>query len=71
MSPLAWQLYSLSGAAACLLAYAWGPAWRDYKWWNIWGSLVLLIAAIHRHDLGFIVMNGAWLIITIFHKRKP
>lgn len=66
MSSLAfWQGLGLCGAVLCLTAYAKGAKWSLYGWTNIIGATCLLAVAIYSADLGFILMNGAWLAISV------
>lgn len=71
---IVWQIVSLGGAVACLIAYRlvftkqFTP--RRYLVLNGFGSLALLAAALHDRDVGFAVLNAAWLAITLAAARK-
>jgi hypothetical protein len=69
---LARQLISFVGALLILVAYAghqWGwihsrrPA---YNILNAAGSAILLWIALHPFQIGFIVLEGVWTVISIW-----
>jgi len=65
------QFASLLGAAVILAAYAahqWGRLGREsilYHSLNAAGGFVLCAVAIDAHQAGFIVLEGAWTVISL------
>jgi hypothetical protein len=68
---LADQLASLVGAALILAAYlALQRGWlarerRLYNALNLVGSLFLTYAAVRNWNLGFIILEGSWAILSL------
>lgn len=78
--PLLVQLASLVGAALILAAYvALQRGWmaresRAYNALNLVGSLFLTYAAIRNWNLGFVILEGSWALLSIpgtFRKPAP
>lgn len=69
--PLFDQLVSLAGAALILYAYlALQRAWmsresRRYNAVNLAGSLLLTYAAVRNWNVGFIILEGSWAILSL------
>ncbi len=67
-----WQLISLLGALLILAAFALsqtGRANRDdplYNVLNLVGSAILLVIAIREVQAGFIVLEGAWALLSLY-----
>ena len=65
------QLASLAGAALILAAYValqrgWLPReTRRYNALNLAGSLLLTYAAVRDWNLGFIILEGSWALLSI------
>ena len=65
------QAVSILGAALILLAYAAhqaGAMGRDSAWYhllNLSGALVLCVVAVDAFQIGFIVLEGAWGLISL------
>lgn len=72
-----YQLISLLGAAMILGAYAalqrgWlGLADRSYHILNFVGSALLTVVAIEDRRVGFIVLEGAWALLSIPGMVRP
>ncbi len=66
------QLISFVGALLILIAYAghqmgWIDARRPaYNILNAGGSLILLGIAIHPFQVGFVVLEGVWTVISLW-----
>ncbi|HET9237278.1 MAG TPA: hypothetical protein VFO10_08500 [Oligoflexus sp.] len=64
------QILSLFGAALLLGAYALQAATRDgahkktYLTMNLFGSAALTVTAVVNNQLGFIILEGIWAIIS-------
>jgi hypothetical protein len=71
------QLVSLAGAALILAAYvalqrAWLPReGRAYNALNFVGSLLLTYAAVRNWNLGFIILEGAWALLSLPGTIRP
>jgi hypothetical protein len=76
------QILSLVGAALLLGAYALQTATRDgahkttYLTMNLFGSAALTVTAIVNNQIGFIILEGIWAIISVVSlikvlKQKP
>ena len=69
--PLLDQLVSLVGAAMVLGAYlALQRGWmrredRSYNALNLFGSLLLTYVAVVDRRVGFIVLEGAWALLSL------
>lgn len=65
------QLASLTGAALILAAYValqrgWlGRETRGYNALNLAGSLLLTYAAVRNWNLGFIILEGSWAVLSL------
>ena len=72
----AWAAISLTGAALDLGAYIAAATGRvkatdaRFLWTNLVGTGLLLAAAVKIGDLGFILLNAAWLLFTLVALRK-
>jgi hypothetical protein len=72
-----YQLISLVGAAMILGAYAalqrgWlGLRHRSYHILNFVGSALLTVVAIEDRRLGFIILEGAWALLSIPGMVRP
>lgn len=70
------QILSLIGALLCLFAYiAHQFRWCDarkpaYNLLNIFGSGILIYIAFHPFQAGFILMEGIWLLVSLFALAK-
>lgn len=78
--PIIDQLASLAGAALILAAYlALQRGWlaresRPYNALNLVGSIFLTYAAVRNWNLGFIILEGSWALLSIpgtFRKAAP
>ena len=76
---LAWQALSFAGAMMILVAYTGQQMkWMDpksllYNVLNIVGSAILCYIAFFPFKLGFVVLEGVWVlisIIAIFRNRR-
>jgi hypothetical protein len=71
------QLVSLVGAALILAAYVglqrgWLPReTRAYNALNFFGSALLTYAAVRNWNLGFIILEGAWAILSLPGTIRP
>ena len=71
------QLISFVGALLILVAYAghqmgWINARRPaYNILNAAGSLILWWIAIHPFQVGFVVLEGVWTIISLWALVRP
>jgi hypothetical protein len=71
------QLVSLAGAVMVLAAYlALQRGWlrredRAYNALNLFGSLLLTYVAVVDRRLGFIVLEGAWALLSLWPLVKP
>ena len=67
-----WQWISLVGALLILAAFALsqtGRADREdplYNFMNLIGSGILLVIAIREVQAGFIVLEGAWAVLSLY-----
>lgn len=72
-----YQLISLLGAAMILGAYAalqrgWlGLSDRSYHILNFVGSALLTVVAIEDRRVGFIILEGAWALLSIPGMVRP
>jgi len=72
-----WQTVSLLGATLILVAFALiqvGKAGREdplYNLLNLAGSLILLVIAIRDVQFGFIVLEGAWALLSLYALLRP
>jgi hypothetical protein len=75
--PLIDQLASLVGAALILAAYfALQRGWlrresRQYNALNLVGSLFLTYAAVRDWNLGFIILEGSWALLSLPGTIRP
>ena len=66
------QVVSLAGAAMILAAFAlqqagrWKPADRPYLVFNFAGSAILAYFAVLAGNLGLIVLESAWAVISLW-----
>ena len=71
------QLVSLIGAALILGAYfalqrAWLPReGRTYNALNFVGSALLTYAAVRSWNIGFIILEGAWALLSLPGTIRP
>lgn len=71
------QILSLAGAALILGAYGAnqaglsGPRDRLYSLANFVGSVLLVWVAVVDGRLGFILLEGAWALISLPHLLAP
>ena len=71
------QLASFVGALMILIAYVghqmgWmNPRTAVYNILNAMGSAILLYIALHPFQIGFIVLEGVWTIISIYALMRP
>ncbi len=71
------QLVSLAGAALILAAYValqrgWLPReGRAYNALNFTGSALLTVVAVRDWNLGFIVLEGAWALLSLPGTIRP
>jgi hypothetical protein len=71
------QVISLAGAALILSAYlafqrGWlGRSHRLYHAMNLVGSSLLTVVALSDHQAGFIVLEGAWALLSIPGTLRP
>lgn len=73
------QLVSMAGAALILAAYValqrgWLPREsRSYNALNFAGSVLLTYSAVRNWNLGFIILEGAWALLSLpgTLRRKP
>ena len=71
------QLISFVGALLILIAYGghqmgWMNARRPaYNILNATGSAILLWIALHPFQIGFIVLEGVWTIISLWALFRP
>lgn len=63
--------FSLAGAFCILMAYAllqlrfWTSQSLRYAWTNFMGGSLLLASAAIDRNLGFIILEGAWAILSL------
>ncbi len=66
------QAFSFVGAMLILVAYVGQQfKWMDsgkaaYNILNIVGSAILVYTAFHPFQLGFVVLEGAWVVVSIY-----
>ena len=71
------QLVSFAGALLILIAYAghqmgWINARRPaYNLLNAAGSAILFWIALHPFQIGFIVLEGVWTVISLWALTRP
>jgi len=71
------QLVSLAGAFIILAAYAsgqlgWLPtASRPYNVLNLVGSAALAYVAVVSNQIGFVVLEGSWAVISLIALLRP
>lgn len=71
------QLTSIAGAVLILAAYAAHQAGRmsrataAYHVINAGGGALLLVVAVATRQIGFIVLEGAWTIISLVALLRP
>jgi hypothetical protein len=69
---IAWQAFSFVGAMMILVAYVgqqmkWmNPESALYNILNIIGSAILCYIAFFPFKLGFVVLEGTWVLISIY-----
>ncbi len=70
------QILSLIGAALLLGAYALqtatteGAYKRTYLTMNLFGSAALTVTAVVNNQIGFIILEGIWAVISAFSLTK-
>jgi hypothetical protein len=71
------QAASFAGALMILVAYAGQQmGWMNsrsslYNILNAIGSGILLYIALHPFQIGFIVLEGVWTIISVYYLVRP
>jgi hypothetical protein len=71
------QVASFAGALLILIAYAgqqmgWmNPRTALYNILNAVGSGILLYIALHPFQIGFIVLEGVWTVISLYALARP
>jgi hypothetical protein len=71
------QAASFAGALMILVAYAGQQmGWMNsrsslYNILNAIGSGILLYIALHPFQIGFIVLEGVWTIISVYYLARP
>ena len=65
------QMFSFFGAMLVLVAYVghqmkWMRAGAFYNFLNAAGSAILASVALRPFQLGFVVMEGAWVIVSLY-----
>jgi hypothetical protein len=71
------QLVSLAGAALILAAYlalqrGWLPReGRAYNALNFFGSSLLTYAAVRNWNLGFVILESAWALLSLPGTIRP
>lgn len=74
---LARQLASFVGALLILIAYvghqmSWmNPRSAVYNILNAAGSAILLYIALHPFQIGFIVLEAVWTLISLYALARP
>jgi hypothetical protein len=74
---LARQVVSFVGALLILIAYAghqmgWmNPRSALYNILNAAGSVILLYIALHPFQIGFIILEGVWTLISLYALARP
>ena len=71
------QLASFVGALMILVAYVGHQLrWMDsrtagYNWLNALGSAILAYIAFHPVQIGFIVLESAWVLVSLYALARP
>lgn len=71
------QLASFAGALMILVAYVGHQMrWMDsrtarYNWLNAVGSAILAYIAFHPIQIGFIVLESAWVLVSLYALVRP
>ena len=65
------QMFSFFGAMLVLVAYVghqmkWMKSGALYNFLNAAGSAILASVALRPFQLGFVVMEGAWVIVSLY-----
>ena len=74
---LAKQVVSFVGALLILIAYVghqmgWmNPRSARYNVLNALGSVILLYIALHPFQIGFIILEGVWTLISLYAMARP
>jgi hypothetical protein len=69
---MAEQAVQIAGAVLILIAYgaaqrgAMNPQSRAYLWLNLAGSVTLTVLAAVESQYGFLLLEGAWVLITLW-----
>ena len=71
------QVASFAGALMILVAYVGHQMrWMDsqkalYNWLNAAGSAILAYIAFHPFQIGFIVLECTWVLISLYALARP
>jgi len=74
---LARQIVSFAGALLILVAYAGHQLkWMNsrgaaYNILNAAGSAILFYIALHPFQIGFVVLEGMWVLISVYVLLRP
>jgi hypothetical protein len=66
------QIVQILGAVLILVAFgalqrgAMSPHSRIYLWLNLGGSLILTGVAIYEYDLGFLLLEAVWALVSLW-----
>lgn len=77
MSPMELQIFSFIGAMVTLIAYVGHQMkWMDarkalYNVLNAAGSGILVYVAFHPFQVGFVIMETVWLIVSVYAVFRP
>ncbi|MCZ6916138.1 MAG: hypothetical protein O7I93_05120 [Gemmatimonadetes bacterium] len=69
---LFFQAVSVLGAGLVLVAFyflqrgRWTSHGRRYLWVNLFGAFLLTIVAIEDRRAGFIILEGAWTVVSAY-----
>jgi hypothetical protein len=74
---MTYQAFSIVGAALILGAYVAfqrGSLRREHRLYhalNLFGAALLTVVAVHDQRIGFIVLEGAWAVLSIPGTLRP
>ena len=77
LTPLAQQIVSFIGALLILVAYVGHQLkWMDsrraaYNILNTIGSAILAYIAFHPFQIGFVVLESTWALISLYSLLRP